>query len=262
MEDTPQPQKGLLEQAAEQEEQSAPEATPPQEIKVRPEELGIDLFDHNPEANAVKQDREKDGVAPLDELPNPDTKIQHPASLKDPVGNMKRIIDPFKDEFDIGTVEVTATERDAFVRSALNDTEMIFDIHLEGIDVNVKVAIPTEAFTTLAAGILDKWDALGAINAKSNVSWLLAFQQLHAWYQIRSFNGQETPWAKFFDDGVPNISKIREHIDNYDNLSPIVNMSGPRWRMMVNAMALAEYKYKLCLDAWRTRSFFEKAGTD
>lgn len=239
--------------------------TPPQlpeQIVVNPEDFGIDLTDHNPEARAIQQDQKKDGVNALEERPHPHTRIQNPNILQDPVGDAVRDLDPFSDKFDIGKVEVTARERDQFVRAALHDTEMIFDIHLEGLDVNVKVAIPTESFTALTGNMLEVWDAKGAADARSNVSWLLTFQQMHAWYQIREFAGFETPWASFFDDGVPKISAIRKHLENPENLDDVINMNSARWRMMVNAMALAEYKYKMCLDAWRTRAFFEKADTD
>jgi hypothetical protein len=235
---------------------------PPEPIVINPEDFGIDLTDHNPEAQAIKQDQKKDGVAPLEERPHPHTRIQNPNILQDPVGDAVRDLDPFSDNFDIGKVEVTARERDQFVRAALHDTEMIFDIYLEGIDAYVKVAIPTESFTALTGNMLEVWDSKGVADARSNVSWLLTFQQMHAWYQIREFAGLETQWASFFDDGVPKISAIRKHLEDPENLDAVVNMNSARWRMMVNAMALAEYKYKMCLDAWRTRAFFAKADTD
>jgi hypothetical protein len=255
-----QPSKSIFELAAEL-EAGEPEAAPKKEIQIKPADFDIDLTDHNPEAAAVRSENEKDGVAAPEELQHPNTRIQHPINLEDPVGRLKADIDPFSDEFDIGTVTVTPAERDAFVRSALHDEEMVFDIHLEGPDINVKVAIPTEAFTVLAANTLDIWDEGGSINAKSNVHWLLAFQQLHAWYQIREFNGKVTSWATFFDEGLPKISAIRNHLKDPAAIEDLINISAPRWRMMVNAMALAEYKYKLCLDAWRTRAFFAKADT-
>lgn len=235
---------------------------PPEQIVINPEDFGIDLTDHNPEAQAIRQEQKKDGVSALEERPHPHTRIQNPNILQDPVGDAVRDIDPFSDNFEIGKVEVTARERDQFVRSALHDTEMIFDIYLEGIDAHVKVAVPTEAFTALTGNMLEVWDAKGAADARSNVSWLLTFQQMHAWYQIREFAGIETSWASFFDDGVPKVSAIRKHLENPENLDDVVNMNSARWRMMVNAMALAEYKYKMCLDAWRTRAFFAKADTD
>lgn len=255
-EDTTRP--NLFEQAAQMETDGAP---PLPEIKLDPSQFDIDLSDHNPEAQAIRTEDEKDGVAAPQELPFPHTNIQRPAALVDPVGKLKNEIDPFVDDFEIGKVEVTMTERDQFVRSALHDTEMSFDIMLEGPDISVKVAIPTESFTTLVAQVIDQWDSQGIVKSTNNVSWLLLFQQLHAWYQIREFGGKPTPWAKFFDDGVPRLSQIRAAIENYDSIEQVVNMSAPRWRLMVNAMALAEYKYKLCLDAWRTRAFFVKADT-
>lgn len=250
----------IFDQAAEVQE-TTPETQTIETIKINPEDYGINLTDHNAEDEAIQTEDEKDGVAAPQELPSPHTRLRSTLPLKDPVGDVMRAVDPFSSEFQIGKVEVTNEEREQFVRSALHDEEMVFNIHLEGPDIMVKVAIPTEAFTTLAANTLEIWDANGTVNARSNVHWLLTFQQMHAWYQVREFGGKETSWASFFDDGVPKLSKIREHISDFDNLDCIINMSAPRWRMMVNAMALAEYKYKLCLDAWRTRAFFEKADT-
>jgi len=241
-------------------EQDAPPPFTP--ITIDPATFGIDLTDHNPEAAAIRGENRKDGVEAPEERPHPHTELQNPGVTEDPVGDAMRRVDPFADTFDIGKISVSSAERDQFVRSALLDEEMIFDVYLEGIDVMVKIAIPTESFTVLTANILEIWDKKGAVNSKSNVAWLLAFQQMHAWYQVREFAGKETSWASFFDDGVPKISAIRKHIEDPDNLDAIVNTNSARWRMMVNAMAVAEYKYKLCLDAWRTRAFFEKADTD
>lgn len=233
----------------------------PKEITINPADYGIDLLDHNPEVDAIRSEDDKDGVAAPEELPHPHTRIERTAVLQDPIGDMKKKIDPFVDDFEIGHVEVTADERDAFIRSALHDTEMVFNIHLEGPDIDVKVAIPPEAFTVMTAQVIDIWDSEGRIDTKSSINWLLTFQQVHAWFQVREFAGTPTKWSSFFDDGVPRISEIRERVKNFDTFEDIINTGPARWRMMVNAMALAEYKYKMCLDAWRTRAFFEKADT-
>lgn len=248
---------GLFAQAAE----LNPDDAPTREFTLNPAEFGIDLTDHNPEAEAIRSEDEKDGVAAPQELPHPHTRIERTASLADPLGDMKQKVDPFVDDFEIGRVEVTPEERDAFVRSALHDTEMVFNIHLEGPDINVKVAIPPESFTTMVARVIDMWDTDGRVDAKSNINWLLTFQQTHAWFQVREFAGKPTKWASFFDDGVPRMSTLRQKIENLDTFDDVINTSPARWRMMVNAMALAEYKYKMCLDAWRTRAFFAKADT-
>ena len=248
----------LFDQAARMEDDGAP----PLELKIDPSAFGIDLTDHNPEANAIRGADEQDGVATLQELPHPHTRLNNPALIADPVGKMKNEIDPFSDNFTLGKVEVTLEERDAFVRAALHDEELVFNVYLEGIDATVAVAIPTESFTTMVANTIEMWDDKGVTRAKNNVSWLLLFQQIHAWYQVREFNGKPTKWSAAFDDGVPKISALRKILSDIENFEDVINMSAPRWRMMVNAMAIAEYKYKLCMDAWRTRSFFAKADTD
>jgi hypothetical protein len=248
---------GLFAQAAEMQDDS----TPPTEITVNPADFGINLLDHNPEAEAIRAEDDKDGVAAPSELPHPHTRIERTAVLQDPVGDMKQKIDPFVDDFEIGPVEVTREERDAFVRSALHDTEMIFNIHLEGPDINVKVAIPPESFTTMVAQVLEMWDSQGKLDTKSNINWLLTFQQMHAWFQVREFAEKPTKWASWFDDGVPRISELRAKVENLDTFDDVINTGPTRLRMIVNAMALAEYKYKMCLDAWRTRAFFGKADT-
>lgn len=251
------PTPSIFDQAATMDGEATTAPTP--KISINSQDYGIDLTDPNPEDAAVRGQDGDDSVSVPVEQPHPHTKIERLAALEDPVGKMMNDIDPFVDDFKIGVVEVTRSERDAFVRAALHDEEMAFNIHLEGPDIYVKVVIPPESFTTLVANTIEMWDDNGVTVAKNNVSWLLLFQQMHAWYQIREFGGKPTAWSEFFDDGLPKLSAMRKFVSNMDNFDDIMNTSGPRWRMMVNAMALAEYKYKLCLDAWRTRSFFAKA---
>jgi len=42
----------------------------------------------------------------------------------------------------------------------------------------------------------------------------------------------------------------------------MTNMNATRWRMLMEAMYMAEMKYKLCLQNWQDRSFFTGADTD
>ena len=122
------------------------------------DDLGIDVFDHEPEEKAIRSTEADLGIdAPLppdrEEIP-----LHNKTIMDDPVADVKRTItESFNDVFDIGKVEVTADERERFVRCALHDTEMYFDVELEGIGSLVRVAIPTESFTTVAVSAIDVW---------------------------------------------------------------------------------------------------------
>ena len=223
----------------------------------------IDLHDHSAEQVAAKEHNQKLGVAP------PDMPVTTPEAVRNPA-MMKNASDPLQDEmerrFSQGfgdlKVEVTARDRDAFVRYALHDEELILDIELPGVGAVIRIAIPPDEFTNSASAAVTQWGREDFIDKDSDLQWLLAFQQIHAWYQVRSVNGEPTVWSDFWVDGLPPLKKIRKSMRDQTTFDPIFQMNAVRWRMMLDAIRIAELKYKICLQNWKDRSFFAGAGTD
>lgn len=160
-------------------------------------------------------------------------------------------------------VVVTQSDRDAFVRAAMNDSELIFPIELPGVNATVNVAMPPDVFTSSAAAAATDWgDKLEFITKGNDMQWLLSFQQMHVWFQVRAINGVATPWSDTFADGIPKARKLRKKLSEPKNFDAIFDMSAVRWRMLLDATRIAEYKYKICLENWREKTFFTGADTD
>lgn len=220
---------------------------------------GVDLYDHSKEREALAEEESSiDAPNPPERVSAP---LNNPAIMKDPVGDMRDEIERrFRANYDIGKVTVDDQERQRFVRAALHDKEMWFDVLLPGPNVAVRVAIPTETFTTSAAAAATHWGKIGHNDASSDMQWLLSFQQIHAWIQVREVDGEPTSWSDVFVDGVPRLSEMRKTMKDPEQFEEFFSMSAPRWRLLVEAMRIAEFKYKLCLEAWHDRSFFTSAG--
>jgi hypothetical protein len=222
----------------------------------------IDLHDHRPETEAIREGESELGVHIPDRPERIPMVNRNPALDQDPVREIKDLVaDSFTDTYDFGKVEVTADERQRFVRAALHDSEMWFDVLLEGINAKIRVVIPPEPFTTAAANAVSLWGKADAMDPSSNLQWYLAFQQIHAWYQVRAINDEPTAWSEMFEDGPMKTSALRKFINNPENFEEFFIMGSVKWRMMVEAMRIAEAKYKLCTQAWRDKSFFTSAGT-
>jgi hypothetical protein len=237
------------------------EITDSGDLRMRVPVGDIDPFDHSAEHDAVKADKAKLGVAPPD----------LPKSVPEPVRNGPLMHDSnealrgemerrFKHSLGDLDVTVSAEERDAFVRAALFDKELMFDIQLEGVGAVVRVAIPPDEFTNSASAAVMQWGREDFIDKESDMQWLLAFQQIHAWHQVRAINGEPTVWSDFWADGNPPLREIRKAMRDTSTFDDIFCINAARWRLMLDAIRIAELKYKICLQNWRDRSFF--AGAD
>lgn len=224
---------------------------------------GVDPYDHTTEQDAIHQQKLKDGVAPPP-LPEAEaTPLRNPVMSADSTDALKEEMERrFQAEMGDLKVTVTPAERDAFVRAALLDREMVFDIWIDGLNVNIKVAIPPDEFTNSASAAVNHWANSGWIEKGSDLQWMLAFQQIHAWYQIREVAGDPTPWSNFWDDGVPALSKLRAAMREHSRFEAFFQMHATRWRMLLEAIRTAEMKYKICLQNWKDKSFFTGADTD
>jgi hypothetical protein len=223
----------------------------------------VNLHDHSEEQKIAKERDRKLGVA-LPEMP-----ATTPEAVRSPA-MMQNSTDPLQDEmerrFSQGfgdlKVNVTSQDRDAFVRSALHDEELVLSIELPGVAATICVAIPPDSFTTSASAAVTQWGREDFIDKESDMQWLLAFQQVHAWYQVRSVNGEPTVWSDYWVDGLPPLKEIRKSMRDHSTFDPIFQLNAVRWRMMLDAIRIAELKYKICLQNWKDRSFFDGAGTD
>ncbi len=223
----------------------------------------VDPFDHSAEQDAIDGQKSADGVAPpplpTDEptgLNNPNVMMSATDKLQD---EMER---RFRLEMGDTNIQVTAADRDAFVRAALTDAELLFTIPVEGLDATVTVALAPDEFTTSVAAAVTQLGKEGHIDKDSDLQWLLAFQQLHAWYQVRAINGEPTPWSDYWADGFPPLKDVRARMRDYESFQVFHRMNATRWRMLLEAIRTAEHKYKVCLHNWKNRSFFTGADTD
>lgn len=232
-------------------------------LKVRVPTGGIDPYDHSNEQKALRDHQQKEGTAPP---PLPETQVEpirNPGMMFDPSDTLRDEMERrFAEEVGDMKVEVTAAEREAFVRAALHDEEFLVDVQLEGIDTVVRVAVAPDEFTASAAAALTSWVSDGFITKGMDLQWLLAFQQIHAWYQIRAIDGVPTPWSDYWVDGMPSIVEVRSTMRDALNFTQFFEMNAVRWRMMMDAIRITEAKYKICMRNWRDRSFFTGADTD
>lgn len=218
------------------------------------------LTDHSEEQQLVADHEREMGVNAPQKPDREFVPMQNPSIMHDPVQEMRETIEgSFKDTFSVGDIEVNHEERARFVRCALHDTAMWFDITLEGVGVKVNVVIPPESFTAMAANAVTAWGKADYLDVNSNIQWYLAFQQLHVWYQAREIDGEPTSWSEFFDT-QKTTAELRRFVNDPANLESVIGMHSVKWRMLVEALRIAEAKYKLCLEAWRDRSFFTSAG--
>jgi len=225
---------------------------------------GQDLYDHSDEIEAERQQEEADGVAPPPMPEREPMGIRNPMVHADPAEAIREEIENrFAEEFRAEKVTVTNAERDAFVRAALHDSELVFEVEIEALDAVVSVAIPSDTFTSCASAAAYKWGEEGHIDKTSDLQWVLTFQQMHAWFQVRAIDGTPTAWADEWDTEKPHSAKhLRELLENPENIEPIQRLNGVRWRLFLNAIRIAEQKYKICLSNWQDRTFFTGADTD
>jgi hypothetical protein len=223
----------------------------------------VDPFDHKSEQDALEKKQKQDGVAPPPLPTDAPTPLRNPAMMANTTDQLHDEMERrFQMEMGETKVKVTSADRDAFVRAALTDCELQFDIVLDGVEATISVAIPPDEFTTSASAAVNLWSRKEHIDKDSDLQWLLAFQQLHAWYQIRAINGEPTPWSDFWVDGIPAMSKVRERMRDYASFDEFFRMHAVRWRMLLDAIRTSELKYKICLQNWKNRSFFTGADTD
>ena len=226
----------------------------------------VDLNDHSDVVSAMRNAEEEAGVVvpPLPEespIPTPD-----PFKTADPQAAINEELQRrFSSELgDDIKVEVTEEEKARFVRCALHDQEMYFDVEIEGVGASLRVAMPTASFSVEVSGALSFFmqeDNGTDINVSSDMSWLMMFQKMHAWYQIRSIMGTPTKWSDFWVDGIPKTSKIRKALKKPETYEFFETMNATRWRLIIEAMNVAEIKYGICLKAWHDRSFFASADS-
>ena len=258
-ENTPAPSEEPVDIFADLREQPDPETIPEERTMPLGDTTGI--TDHSVE-ESVREARNKElGVHVPDKPETIPAPINNPAMLDEAAGEAARLAAEaaFRDEINNVKVEVTDDEKTRFMRAALHDTEMVFDIPLEGLDLMVSVAMPSEAFTAAAEMIVLRWGKDGHIDADSRMQFMVAFQQVHLWHQIRAINGVPVEWA--WDGDTPTSTQLKKFAFDYDNLSLVVNLSSTKHRLLMRASMIAEAKYRICLTNLHDRTFFTGAAT-
>lgn len=225
-------------------------------------EEGENPFDHRAEQEALDEAKKKVGVNPPDLPETPDIGAQNPVMMAGATDAVREEVERrFHSEFGAVSVEVTPSEREDFVRAALHDNEMKFHVPIEALGINIAVVTPPDAFTTMAAAMAKQWGKDGHIAPDSDMEWLLAFQQMHVWYQVREVNGEPTSWSSYWQGDRRPMLEIRERMQDPSHLDDVIQMPPVRWRMCLEASRIAELKYKICLQNWHDRTFFTSAGT-
>jgi hypothetical protein len=212
------------------------------------------VFDHSAEQQAIQEHEREMGVSTPEYPVDAGAPVLHPHIMIDAVGGL------FGKLTDGEEIKVSAEESARFLRCALNDTEMYFDVQpVSGQSVSVRVAMPTEAFTSYAGSLVNQWpDFTG-----DSVAWILAMQQAHVWFCVRAVDDVPTAWSDFFADGVPKTSELLKVLRGpNDYMDAVFNMSAPRWRLLLEAVRIAEMKTKTCLAAWQQRAFFGTGDTE
>jgi len=246
---------------SDQTDQPAPESAAIKEFDIS----GVDLTDNSGEEEAVRAYQKEQGKP--EGIPKPDWKalsIQNP-QLMEKVADVKEDImrDAFSTDYkELGKITVTDEEKDRFLRAALHDIPMQFDIFIPATGSVVKTSLPADQFTSWAIGALKSWEDCGQIDPKSTVQWILGFQQMHAFLQIDAVDDIPMPWTDIRDQLLETPSKLYAHLRDPDNFGVFFRMNDVRWQVMAYALRVAEIKYKLCTEALMSRDFFRTAGTD
>jgi hypothetical protein len=222
---------------------------------------GVDLMDHSQEEAARRKAEDDAGVAPPD---MPETKEFFTGKNRvvdtDAVDILQQEMQRrFQDATAVPAVEVSQDERDDFMRALLHDAALSFDVDVAGL--TFRVVLPPEDFTMAAAAAAGEWAEQGFNSPTSDLQWALSFQQMHAWWQIRAVNNDPAPWVGDADYESMTSAQIREFLRRPENLEPVRRVSLVRWRAMVDAMRIAEAKYRICLRNLHDRSFFTGADT-
>lgn len=168
-----------------------------------------------------------------------------------------RLLSDFRGDYDFGRVEVSPSERMDFIRSGLNDSELVFRNHVSGVGIEVIVAIPSGDTTSSILWAIHEWGKKGWIDADDDMQFIPLFTQMHVWYQIREIAGKATGWMD--PEEIKTSTQLREKLAKRETLQEVMDMSGPRWQITLLGLRVAEHKYKICLSRLLDRSFFETA---
>jgi hypothetical protein len=244
---------------SDQTDQPAPEAGKEYDLS------GVDLTDNSGEEEAVRAYNKEKGKP--EGTTKPDWKelaVQNPPLMEKVTDKKEEIMrDTFSVAYeDLGKITVTDVEKDRFLRAALHDTPMQFDIFVPATGSLVKTSIPADQFTSWAIGALKSWEECGQIDPKSTVQWILGFQQMHAFLQIDSVDNIPMPWAEIRDQLLETPSKLYAHLRDPDNFAVFFRMNDVRWQVLAYVLRVVEIKYKICTEALMSRDFFQAAGTD
>lgn len=157
---------------------------------------------------------------------------------------------------DVGQVEVTDTEKALFLKAALNDEEVRFDIVIplgDSTDFKVRCRTLTTAEMDLLFNALRDDEQNNRIQDPAR--YISNMQAYALAMQIVGVNGKDT--EPFRAANAYDIAGLRASVDALTSRTNHV-----RWHYLLTALRIFTIKIKLCTDAALNLDFWQTAGTD
>ena len=155
---------------------------------------------------------------------------------------------------DIGEVEVEQHEKAVFLKAALNDEQVEFEITLPVGDTTMSVGCRTlnTAEMSLMFAALNEDEKDGMF--RDPAQYISAMQSYAITMQVTSVNGK--PRTYFTTNDATDVQRLREAARVLGTTNHV------RWHYMLLALRIFTIKIKLCTDAALNRDFWQTAGTD
>lgn len=197
-------------------------------------------------------------AAPVEELP---TRLEtDPSPLSDPeMPTMSHKVFWAARDAHVGDVVVSDDEKAIYLKAALNDATLIWDIAmLQGqLKVKCRSLNHYELDVIFRAVRMDEEENVIAFEEQrfSRIQWYTAC------LQVMAIQDKGTTFLSFTPSKEADVNedarKLREHYDEtYQHTSP------PRWSQMLTGLRIFSIKEKLCNDALANEDFWKPAVGD
>jgi hypothetical protein len=154
---------------------------------------------------------------------------------------------------DLGKVEVSAYEKDLFIKALLNDTTFTTVSKVLGGRISIKIKSRNLYNDNLIFKALTKDEADRVFVGIEGM--LQRMQAYIAAAQISEINGKDYNLDISNEDSFEvNYEKLGQHLKKYDS------MQTHMWAAIVLAVRIHEYKTKICMDNLNNENFWESSG--